>query len=47
MIHRMTRETTRGWRLDVLSAERNLVSGSGDVVRKERRYNLQSGILDS
>lgn len=46
MIHRMTRETTRGETLEVRSAERKLVSGSGDVVRRDRRYNLQSGILE-
>ena len=41
----MTRETTRGVRVEARSAVRKLVRGFGDVGRRERRYKVQRGIL--
>ena len=41
----MTRETTRGVRVEARSAVRKLARGFGDAGRRERRYKVQRGIL--
>lgn len=46
IIHRITRETTRGLMLLVLRVDRNVDSGLGVVLCKARRWSVQSGIVD-